>query len=89
MVITGQRYPGEGKYVEHIVAGKSFKIGFGFRTDVLPGVYFVGGGVWSSQEPNCAHRILDAIMFRVLPGKKRESFGYVDLSTSDPLLEIS
>ena len=89
VVITGQRYPGEGKYVEHIVAGKSFKIGFGFRTDVLPGVYFVGGGVWSSQEPNCAHRILDAIMFRVLPGKKRESFGYVDLSTSDPLLEIS
>ena len=51
--ITGQRYPEEGKFFEYVDAGKSFKISFGFRMNVLPGVYFVGGGIWSSQEPNC------------------------------------
>jgi lipopolysaccharide transport system ATP-binding protein len=88
LVITGQRYPEEGKFVEQIDADASFKISFGFRMDVLPGVYFVGSGVWSSQEPNCAHRILDAIMFRVVPSNKLKSFGYVDISTNEPSLEV-
>ncbi len=88
MVITGQRYPEEGKYVKHDDARKSFKISFGFRMDVLPGIYFVGGGIWSSQEPTCAHRVLDAIMFRVVPSKKQKSFGYVDSSTGEPSLEM-
>ncbi len=88
LVITGQRYPEEGKYVELDSAGKSFKISFGFRMDVLPGVYFVGGGIWSSQEPNCVHRILDAIMFRVVPISRPISFGYVDMSTRAPNVEL-
>jgi len=87
-VITGQRYPEEGKYVEHGGAGKSFKISFGFRMDVLPGVYFVGGGIWSSQEPTCAHRVLDAIMFRVVPLSRPISFGCVDMSTNVPNVEL-
>jgi lipopolysaccharide transport system ATP-binding protein len=88
VVITGQRYPEEGRYVDYGDAGKSFKISFGFRMDLLPGVYFVGGGIWSSQEPNCAHRILDAIMFRVTTKEKQKSFGYVDSSTDEPTLEF-
>jgi len=87
-VITGQRYPEEGKYLEHVDAGKSFKINFGFRMDVLPGVYFVGGGIWSSQEPACAHRVLDSIMFRVAPVASPISFGCVDLSTHVPNVEL-
>lgn len=87
IVITGQRYPEEGSYVEHIAAGESFKIDFKFRMNLLPDVYFVGGGVWSSQEPNCAHRILDALMFRVTPNEKLKSFGYVDAMASTPTLE--
>jgi lipopolysaccharide transport system ATP-binding protein len=86
--ITGQRYPEQGRFVDQIDAGKAFKISFGFRMDLLPGVYFVGGGVWTSQEPNCAHRILDAIMFRVAPNEKQKSFGYVDSSTGEPSLEM-
>lgn len=86
--ITGQRYPEEGKFIEYIDEGKSFRLSFGFRMNVLPGVYFVGGGIWSSQEPNCAHRIMDAIMFRVFPNEKTKSFGYFDASDSDPDLEI-
>lgn len=88
VVITGQRYPEEGKFVEQVYAGKDFRMNFGFRMDVLPGVYFVGGGIWSSQESHCAHRVLDAIMFRVMPSKKQSSFGYIDSSTGVPSLEM-
>lgn len=88
VVITGQRYPEEGKYIEQLGTGESFKISFGFRMDALPGVYFVGSGIWSSQEPNCAHRILDAIMFRVVPLRSPISFGYVDMSTKVPNVEF-
>jgi lipopolysaccharide transport system ATP-binding protein len=88
VVITGQRYPEEGKFVEQVDAEKAFRVNFGFRMDVLPGVYFVGGGIWSSQEPNCAHRILDAIMFRVVPLSRPISFGYVDMSTEVPNVEL-
>lgn len=88
MVITGQRYPEEGKYIHHAQAGQNFRICFGFKMDVLPGVYFVGSGVWSSREPNCAHRILDAIMFRVIPAKSPISFGYVDISSKNPNAEF-
>jgi len=89
VVITGQRYPEEGSYVEHVAAGESFKIDFKFRMNLLPDVYFVGCGVWSSQAPNCAHRILDALMFRVTPNEKLKSFGYVDAMASAPSLKIT
>lgn len=88
VVITGQRYPEEGKFIDGIRAGEAFKINFSFRMDLLPGVYFVGGGIWSAQEPNCAHRILDAIMFRVMPSNNAMSFGYVNLSAVEPSLEL-
>lgn len=88
VVITGQRHPEEGKYVENLQKGQSFRISFSFNMDLLPGTYFVGGGVWSNDEPNCLHRIMDAIMFRVMPVKKQKSFGYVDVSADEPHLEI-
>ena len=86
--ITGQRYPVEGAFIEQVEAGKLFKVSFGFKMDLLPGVYFIGGGVWSSQEPSCAHRILDASMFRVSPISIPVSFGYVDMSTNTPIVEL-
>ena len=86
--ITGQRYPEEGTFVERVAAGTSFKISFGFRMDMLPGIYFVGSGIWSSQDASCAHRILDAIMFRVVPLSRPISFGYADMSTSMPKAEL-
>jgi len=89
LVITGQRYPEEGKFLEHIKGGAAFKIGFEFRMDLQPGVYFVGGGVWTAQEPHCAHRIIDALMFRISPSDKTCSFGYVDLSASGPTLSLT
>ena len=87
VVITGQRFPEEGRFFDHAEAGKSFKVMFTFKMDLLPGVYFVGGGIWTSQEPSCAHRILDASMFRVVPLKSANSFGYVDMLLKEPNFE--
>jgi lipopolysaccharide transport system ATP-binding protein len=89
VVVTGQRYPEEGVFVEKIAAGQTFETRFAFRMDLLPGMYFSGGGIWSSQEPNCPHRILDALMFRVAPNERQKSFGYVDFLASEPILEIA
>ncbi|MFC5526993.1 ABC transporter ATP-binding protein [Rhodanobacter ginsengisoli] len=82
--VTGQRYPQEGTYVENVQAGQKFAVKFGFKMAMLPGVYFVGGGVWSSEEPTCLHRMLDALMFRVISLGRAKSFGYVDVSSMEP-----
>ncbi len=87
-VITGQRYPEEGVYVENARAEANFRIRFSFRMSLLSGAYFTGGGVWSLEEPNCAHRIMDATMFRVSPSDKQNSFGYASLASAAPYLEV-
>jgi lipopolysaccharide transport system ATP-binding protein len=89
MTLTGQRYPEVGDFIDRVHGGESFRITYGFRMILLPGAYFVGGGVWSYNEPNCLHRILDALMFRVTSSQKPISFGYVDAAFTQPLLEIT
>ncbi len=89
IVITGQVYPEVGKYIERVQIGQSFCVTYEFKMSLLPGVYFVGGGVWSSYEPSCMHRVLDALMFRVLPDRKVNAFGYFDISSSEPHLVIT
>jgi len=87
-VVTGQRHPEDGVYLDNARAGAEFVVRFSFRMSLLPGAYFIGGGVWSLEEPMCAHRIIDALMFRVTPGERSMSFGYVDLMCSDPCSKI-
>jgi lipopolysaccharide transport system ATP-binding protein len=89
VAVTGQRYPEEGKYIEKVNSGEHFKIRFGFKMVLLPGTYFSGGGIWSFSEPTCLHRIIDALMFRVVVDKKMKSLGFVDLSSRETLLEIA
>lgn len=89
VVITGQRYPEEGCYLHNSTATNSFNVVFAFRMDLLPGAYFAGCGVWSRDEPNCAHRIIDAIMFRISYTEKRVAFGYVDMSCGEPKVQIN
>jgi lipopolysaccharide transport system ATP-binding protein len=87
-IITGQRFPEEGGYVDFVDAPSDFELIFEFKLDVLPGAYFVGGGIWSAN-PECPHRIIDAIMFKVHPVERQYSFGYCDLSSAVPSLNIS
>jgi lipopolysaccharide transport system ATP-binding protein len=88
LTVTGQRYPEEGKFIRQVHAGENFRIKYGFKMILTPGVYFVGGGVWTNNEPSCLHRIMDAIMFRVAPEQKLKSLGFVDASFTEPDLEI-
>jgi lipopolysaccharide transport system ATP-binding protein len=88
IMITAQRYPEVGKFLNQVRAGESFLIRYEFKIDLLPGVYFVGGGVWANHEPGCLHRVMDALMFRVSPIPKLYAAGYVDLSAAEPVLEI-
>jgi lipopolysaccharide transport system ATP-binding protein len=83
-VISGQRHPEEGKFITTATAGSRFSVEFGFNMALLPDSYFIGGGVWSATEPSCAHRILDALMFRVQSTGPRNAFGYCNLMTQEP-----
>jgi lipopolysaccharide transport system ATP-binding protein len=88
VVITGQRFPDEGKYFDCEGAEREFRVTFSCKMVMLPGVYFVGGGVWSESEPTLCHRILDASMFRVVSDQGARSFGYMDVSINEPALEL-
>ena len=88
-IITGQRYPEVGKFIEQVRAGEKFDLAFEFKMILLPGVYFISGGVWSNEEPSCLHRILDAAMFRIASIQKKEFFGYVNASSAPARLEIT
>jgi len=88
--ITGQRYPEEGSFIKRSVcSGETFSITYRFKMILVPGVYFVGVGVWTLNEPNCLHRILDALMFRVTQKQKPNALGYVDASLAEPVLVIN
>lgn len=87
-VITGQRYPEEGRFIESGGRDTNFSVTYSLKMIMIPGVYFVGGGVWSTSEPNCCHRVLDALMFRVAAEERSFSFGYMDASTAEPNLQL-
>ena len=88
-VVTGQRFPEDGIYTEPVRAGTDFRVRFVFVMNLIQGAYFAGGGVWSIDEPTCAHRILDAAMFRVASTGKQKSFGYVDLAAGEPSMILA
>jgi lipopolysaccharide transport system ATP-binding protein len=88
-VVSGQRYPALPSTIEEIEAGKGFSISFGFRMDLLAGTYFIGGGIWSNQDPECIHRVLDKTMFRVEKQEVEYSFGLYDACYVTPTLELS
>ena len=87
LVLTGQRYPEEGKYFEKVHHGEHFSLIFGFKMNLSAGTYFSGGGIWSLDEPQCLHRIIDALMFRILPEPKVNFLGYLDVSSMEPRLK--
>lgn len=76
--VTGQRFPEYGRSLPVVEAGKRFRLVFHFDTKLLPGVYFVGGGVWNEDEPQCLHRVIDGLMFRVVGEPVISSFGLFD-----------
>ena len=86
--IAGLVYPGSGRQIHKVKSGQRFRLVHKVRISLAPDTYFSGGGIWSTTEPTCMHRVFDLIMFRVLPKMENRAFGYVDLTVDEPEFEI-
>ncbi|QVV67036.1 ABC transporter ATP-binding protein [Synechococcus sp. LA31] len=78
--VTGQAFPLEG---DRFMAepSQSWELLFSFGPGLLPGVYFVGGGVWPAEQPGqFLHRVVDYTAFRVLASPESTPAGLCDLS---------
>jgi len=81
--ITGQQHPGPD-----CQAGDSFSFTFHFRAGLLPGLYFVGGGIWQRDHPKqFLHRVVDSCALRISSDTPVRSFGLCDLQAAPPSLE--
>ena len=78
--VTGQVFPPSGEL--HIAEpSSSWEVIFSFAPGLLPGAYFVGGGVWANdQQGSFIHRVIDFTAFRVLYSPECIPAGICDLS---------
>ncbi|MDP4831288.1 MAG: ABC transporter ATP-binding protein [Cyanobium sp. MAG_185] len=83
--ITGQHHPGPD-----CQAGDSFSMVFQFQGGLLPGLYFVGGGIWAEADPGIfLHRVVDCCALRITAEAAPSSFGLCNLSAGPPRLEAA
>jgi lipopolysaccharide transport system ATP-binding protein len=78
--VTGQAFPlpGDSFTTE---PGQSWELVFSFGPGLLPGLYFVGGGVWPADHPGqFLHRVVDYTAFRILASPESTPAGLCDLS---------
>lgn len=87
-VVSHQIYPGIRKYIDHVQHGQFFKLTQKIKMMLTPNVYFAGVGIWATTEPTIMYKIIDAIMFKVLPQAESRVSGYVDLTIEKPKFEI-
>lgn len=83
-VVSHQIYPGIRKYIHNVQRGQSFKLTQKIKMVLTPNTYFAGAGIWATTEPTIMYKIIDAIMFRVLPQADPRISGYVDLTIGNP-----
>lgn len=88
-LVTGFELGGQashpwGEGFEYIEAGSRAHVRFPFRTQLVPGTYFVNAGVLGQLAGGEAylHRILDAVAFRVDHEETARITGRVDLSAA-------
>lgn len=77
-----------GKGIKHVCAGTTIEVKFGFNCILLPGLYFANAGCVGSINGTNAylHRIVDALVFKVLPSDfEGERGGYVNIASSDSI----
>lgn len=93
-LVTGAELAGQASHAAHeaiekVAAGARLRVDFTFRAALAPGTYFMNAGVLareagaSAAEEQYLHRVLDATMFRVVPGPANLATGRVDLTESD------
>lgn len=80
--VTGQFHPGPDCDDQMV-----FSLTFHFKAGLMPGLYFIGGGVWQSSKPGTfLHRVVDACTLRITSGELSNSFGFCDLTAAPPTL---
>lgn len=84
--IGGAVYPGWERYIGSVSAGQEVTVAFRFRCMMNPGVYFLNAGVQGQSESaegfGYLHRILDAVMVKVMPARSQVATGMIDLDVS-------
>ena len=76
----GGALTGEEEY-EQLQPGQQIDVAFTFRCVLTPGTYFLNVGVSGLYrgEPSFIHRIVDGLMFRVVPPCPQHAYGPLDL----------
>lgn len=61
-------------------AGKTYRATFRFANRLLPGTYYLNAGVSAEIDGRVTslHRIMDAAMFKILPGQSTKAGGFID-----------
>jgi len=59
---------------------------FYFYGGLLPGLYFIGGGLFSGHPPTMVHKVRDRCLLRVSASSAQTTFGLCDLTSSPPEL---
>lgn len=79
--ITGQAFPLSGEFFSP-KAETQWDMVFSFGAGLLPGVYFVGGGIWPADQPGAfLHRVVDFCAMRILSNPDSTPSGICDLSS--------
>jgi lipopolysaccharide transport system ATP-binding protein len=87
--LTGQRSPEVGCDLPQVAQGSQLTLTFWFDLRLLPGVYFIGCGVWSESGARCDHRLIDVAVFRIVLQGAPRAFGLVDGHWKEPELIVA
>ncbi len=85
--VTGVFHPGSNKHIS-IMSGQKFCFTVRMKMNLMPDTYFVTVSVWADSEQTPLHRVVDMIMFGILPKTNNQAFGYVDLTIGEPEFKI-
>ena len=86
--VTGQTYPLAGALIPRLAAGQRWQIHFHFHGGLWPGVYFVGGGIWSPlATQRFIHRVVDYKALRIFQLDPLGVVGACDLTAAAPRLQ--
>ncbi len=89
--LGGMSTSSQGFGLEKVKAGDTVNVKFEFNCTLIPGVYFCNAGCRGEVdgEDKTLHRMVDALMFRVLPTQHGViRTGYVNFAANDPVCEI-
>jgi lipopolysaccharide transport system ATP-binding protein len=93
LALGGAAYPSAVKAMETVPEGTEFAVSIAFRCLLAPGSYFINAGVRGMPDPRTdplyLHRIIDAVMFKVMPDEDRAATGMVDLDVRPSAVRVS